>query len=103
MRKLPVILCFASLAWRAIAEAQAPIVFENSLFRYSISREAKNVAYVDRATGTDYLRTGPASPCALARVGGKEFPATAATMADGRFTLRFGESGISAIIKTDVR
>ncbi|MEK7706593.1 MAG: hypothetical protein AAB380_01175, partial [Verrucomicrobiota bacterium] len=58
---------------------------------------------MDRATGTDYLRATEASPCALVRVQGKEHAATAATLADGRLTLRFGITGITAIIKTETR
>src|SRR3989304_1071312 len=80
-----------------------PIVFENADFRYVIGTKGRKAAFVDRATGRDYLRTNEPSPCALAWAQGKPHSATAATLADGRLTLRFGESGLTAVLKTEIR
>ena len=102
MRKLLTILCLPFLAGTALA-AEAGLVLENPLFRYTLSPEARNVAFVDRATGTDYLAATGHRPCAQVRVKGQEQPATAATLAQGRLTLQFGASGIQAVIKTEVR
>jgi hypothetical protein len=102
MRTLRSFLCLTFLAGTAFA-GEPNVVFENALFRYVISPEARNMAFVDRATGTDYLRvTGP-SACALIRVRGQEHAATAATMAQGRLTLQFGTNGVKAVLKTEVR
>ena len=68
-----------------------------------ITPDARNVAFVDRATGTDYLRAAPPTPCALVRVRGKEYPATSATLANERLTLQFGTNGCKAVLKTEVR
>lgn len=76
-----------------------PIVFETPHFRYTIGTNGWNVAFVDRTTGKDYLRTDEPSPCALVRVQGKPHSATAATLADGRLTLRFGDTGITAVLQ----
>jgi hypothetical protein len=103
MRVPSFILCQGLLAWRLFGETQAAVVFENPLFRYTISGDAKNIGFVDRATGEDYLRPAPTSACALVRVGGKEFLATEASLRDGRLTLRFGDSGVTAALKTDQR
>ncbi len=59
------------------------------------------MAFIDRATGTNYLRTTNSSTCAYIRLKGKEHSATSATMAEGRLTLRFGRSGLTAVIKTE--
>jgi len=80
MRTLPFVLCLPLLAGSALA-GEANLVLENALFRYVISPDARNVAFVDRATGTDYLRAGERFPCALVRVRGEEHVATAATLA----------------------
>lgn len=82
--------------------AAKQIVFENASFRYVISAEARNVAFVDRATGSNYLR-GPGTPCASVKVGGQSQPATAATLSRGRLTLRFGAGGVKAVVKTETR
>lgn len=76
-----------------------PIVFETPHFRYTIGTNGWNVAFVDRATGKDYLRTDESSPCALVRVQGKPYSATAATLADGRLTLRFSDTGLTAVLQ----
>jgi len=90
-------LCFNS----ARAAAPKPIVFENATFRYVIAGNAHNVSFVDRATGTDYLRSGGASSCASVRIGDKNIEATAATLSRGRIKLTFGEQGPRVVLKTE--
>jgi len=102
MRTPPFILCLPVLAGTAFA-GEANLVLENPLFRYTISPDAQNVAFVDRATGTDNLPATGHAPCALIRIQGKERPATAATLAQGRLTLQFGTNGLTAVLKTEVR
>src|ERR1035441_1013028 len=103
MRTLPLILCLPVLAGTAFG-GEPNVVLENAHFRYIISPEGGNVAFVDRATGKNYLgATGGSSPCALVRVRGQEHAATAATLAQGRLTLQFGTNGLKAVLKTEVR
>jgi hypothetical protein len=91
------------LLWAAVAApAQTPIVLENAHVRYSISSDARNLAFVDRATGVDYLKPG-ASPCASARRGGKDFAATAAALANGRLTLKFAAAEAEAVVRVEPR
>src|ERR1035437_1983908 len=102
MRTLPLILCLSVLVGTAFG-GEPNVVLENARFRNTISPEGGNVAFVDCATATDYLRaTGP-SPCALIRVRGQEQAATAATLAQGHLTLQFGTNGLKAVLKTEVR
>ena len=79
------------------------MVFENALVRYAILPNARNAAFIDRATGTDYLRATEPSPCALVRVRDQEYAATTATLTQGRLTLQFGTNGIKVVLKTEVR
>lgn len=80
-----------------------PIVLENPLFRYSLSTNGTNLAFVDRASGKGFLRTTPPSACAFVRTHGVTHAATAASLADGHLTLRFGDSGIAAVLKVETR
>ena len=102
MRTLLLILCLPVLVGTALA-GEADLVLENPLFRYTISPDARNVAFLDRATGTDYLPATGHTPCAVVRVQGKEHAATAATLAQGRLTLQFGTNSLKAVLKTEVR
>jgi hypothetical protein len=97
-----ILLCLAFLTVKTPA-ADSNLVLENSLIRYAISPDARNAAFDDRVTGTDYLRTAGPSACALVRVQGQEQVATSASLAEGRLTLQFGASGIAVVLKTEVR
>ena len=101
MRTLPLILSL--LAGTAFAGEPESLVLENALFCYTISPDARNVGFIDRATGTDYLRATGRSPCALVRVRGEEHTATTATLAQGHLTLQFGTNGLKAVLKTEAR
>lgn len=91
------------LTQAAVADTTKQIVLENASFRYVIAADARNVAFIDRATGSNYLRGGEVAPCALIQTGGKSQPATVATFSRGRLTLRFGDSGVKAVLKTESR
>jgi len=86
-----------------LAQTAKLVVLENTHFRYSIAAGGKNLAFVDRATGKDYLRTTPQASCALVRVQGKQHPVTSAKLTDGRLNLAFGDSGIHVVLKPETR
>jgi hypothetical protein len=96
-------LGISTIAGSTFAQAPSPVLLENAFFRYTISADAKNVAFVDRATGTDYLRTKAPSPCALIRIKGKDHVATQATLTEGRLNLTFADSGTKVTLKTEAR
>jgi len=80
---------------------QVPVVLENSHVRYSISLEGRNLGFIDRATGIDYLKHDAPSVCALVRRNGKEYPATSALYADGRLVMRFAKANAEAVIHVE--
>ncbi len=88
-------------ATSALAITANPIVFENVQFRYTLDTNAVNVAFVDRATGRNYLRTESPSACALVQVGGNSHNATTATLTQEGLRLRFGDTGITVALKTE--
>src|SRR5262252_5701214 len=96
-------LCYCVLAGTGLAESGKPVVLENSLIRYSISSDARNLAFIDRSTGTNYLRASAPGVCAAVRVKGKEFAANAAALENGRLKLSFGDTGLSAILRIESR
>ncbi len=81
--------------------AQAPVVLENDFVRYTIAADGRNLGFVDRATGLDYLKPGAA--CALVRRAGQEFAATSSGLADGRLTLKFAAAEVEAWLRVERR
>jgi len=81
----------------------APVVIENSHLQYTISAVGENLAFVDRATGIDYLKHGAPSACASARCKGIDYPATSARLEDDRLTLEFGQAGARAVLRVAPR
>lgn len=74
------------------------ISFENEYTRYVIGADATNLGFIDRRTGADYCVKAPRSSFARIKRAGQEVNASWASCADGRITVRFGESGVSAVI-----
>jgi hypothetical protein len=68
-------------------------------FRYEIGKDGKNLHFVDRATGVDYLKTDTVSFCASVTSGGRAFHVTTASLHGKKLELAFGESGVKAVIR----
>lgn len=83
--------------------AQPSVVLENEFVRYTLSAEGRNLSFVDRATGVDYLKPGASTPCALIERDGKEFPVTSIALADGRLTLKFATAKVEAWLRIEPR
>ena len=99
MRTSCVILGLLAVSWSGAIAQPAPIVLENPHVRYTISAEGKNLAFIDRATGVDYLRRDAPSVCALARCQGVEYPATSARFAKDQLILEFRQVAAKAVLR----
>ncbi|OGV69519.1 MAG: hypothetical protein A3K19_27855 [Lentisphaerae bacterium RIFOXYB12_FULL_65_16] len=75
---------------------------ENDCLKYEVSTAARNVLFADRSTGVNYVATPATTAVALIRKAGKTHPATAAAYADGKLTVTFGETGVTAVIKVTI-
>jgi hypothetical protein len=80
-----------------------PVVIENAHMRYTISAEGRNLAFIDRSTGTDYLKRDAESVCALVRCKGAEYPANRASIANGRLTIEFDKANAKAVLRVKPR
>ncbi len=93
------LLCVACPAW---AGAQAPIVFENKYLRFEMGSEGACRAFIDRATGTDYLADGNSAAFAQVRIDDRTVDATSAASEQDRLTISFGDTGVRAIFRVRV-
>jgi hypothetical protein len=81
---------------------QNPIVIENTHVRYTISPEGKNLEFIDRESGADYLGAAQSS-CAMVRCNGTNYPATSATLQNGLLTIEFGKTNAKAALRLEAR
>jgi len=101
MRVAQVVLGLLAVCSSASSAGQGPIVIENAHVRYTISAEGRNLAFVDRALETDYLRHDRPSACALVRSGGVEHPPTSAVLVNGRLTIQFNKVNARAVLRVE--
>jgi hypothetical protein len=102
--KITQIILVVIIANAAITSAQSnPIVIENAHVRYTISPEGKNLGFMDRAAGIDYLQRNAPSTCAIVRLQGKEYPATFVSYDNERLVLRFGKAQVEAVLRVERR
>ena len=76
-------------AGQATAGGGDDIVLENTRFRAVLGADAAWRSLVDKATRTDYAARGARTSFALARVGGRDRSAEAASMSDGKLVVGF--------------
>jgi len=106
MHPVRLVLLSLVLGLATRTRAAAPpedIVWETPYVQYRIAQEGVNLGFVDRASGTDYLRPGATSACAFVRAAGRDHPATAATLIDGRLRLRFEGAAMEALVRVESR
>ena len=77
-------------------EAAMAIEFENDYVRYVINSDGRNLHFANRQTGKDYC--DPGSVCAQVKAAGQYYDVSSASCSDGRISLQFGDSGISAVV-----
>ena len=72
------------------------IEFGNEYVEYAVGADGKNLHFIDQKTGEDYCVQDTA--CAQIKIGGQYYDATAASYSDGQLSLRFGQTGVEAVI-----
>jgi hypothetical protein len=92
------------MIWSQGAMSQEPeeknIVLENQCIRYVISSDGKNVHFVDKQTGKDFVVGGPS---ARVKKEGKYYEASSALYRDGILEIDFGPAGVQAKVGVTVK
>ena len=88
-----------SLLFFGLPAFAGSIVFENDHFSYEISKEGRNLHFIDKATGTDYLFNDSLSYCATIRQNGKEVHSTSLSLKNGLLNIEFGNTGVKAVVR----
>ncbi len=93
-------LAVAAQARASETPASAVATFANDYATLAIAPNGQILAYKDRSSGTNYCRG--AAPFARLRKGAVSHDATKAELKDGRLTLTFADSGVTATLRVDV-
>lgn len=72
------------------------IVIKNENFRYEVDHSGRNLHFIDKKEGIDYLNNDTVSYCASIKHDGKEFNVTSVAFNGKIMKLDFGETGVSA-------
>jgi hypothetical protein len=100
MKTASITLCLLVTCSSASGVQQNPIVIENSHVRYIISPEGKNLEFMDRESGTDYLGAAQ-STCAMVRCAGADYPATSVTLQNDLLIVEFGKANAKAVLRAE--
>ncbi len=104
--RLPAFVLFALLALTAspaIAAAAPEWTLENERVKYVIGADGRNLRFADPRDGKDYLAASGAGAFARVKVAGAAIAASAVAYADGKLAVTFGDSGVRATVRADVR
>ena len=74
------------------------VTIECDTFTYEFTAGGKNVRFVDKASGKDYLKSGD-SYCAYAKKDGKTFYPSIVSLQDNILSIQFEGTGLSATVK----
>ncbi len=79
------------------AEAET-VTLENESVRYVIGEDGLNLHFIDKKSGVDYLDPSASTPCARAKVAGKDEPLRALSFDGKALVMRFGDAGIQVTV-----
>lgn len=85
------------------ARSKSTVILQNTHLRYSIGANGTNLEFIDRATGSNYLREDAPSACGWVRTKGTNHLATSVSLENERLSLEFGESGGKAVLRVESR
>lgn len=75
------------------------VVLENESFRYEIAPDGRNAAFIDKASGTNYVNGAEPGCAGSVTRAGAVTDCSRAAFNDGLLTLGFGDSGVEASVR----
>ena len=74
------------------------VTLENQFVKYIIGDDGRNLCFINKRSGIDYLAAEPPSRCARARKGGVAYEAKTVARAEGRLIVLFGDDIGKAVV-----
>ena len=75
------------------------IKFGNDFFEYAVSKDGKNLHFIDLLSGIDYLRKEPEESCAYILKGGKKYDASSVSMSGSNMIIEFEGTDVTVRIR----
>ncbi len=99
-KTLMLLICSVTAPWQSLLAQDAPvaaITFKNDTTTIAVAPDGKILQYLDHQNGVQYCR----QPSAFAHIkkDGVSHAASQAVFADGKLTLAFGSSGVTASLR----
>lgn len=79
-----------------IENDKARVVIGNNDFKYEIAADGRNLNFIDKATGADYLYKDSVSFCAYLMQDGKEYRVSSVSLKGNLLKLEFKQAGVTA-------
>lgn len=99
MRRILLLICLCLTLPQIVGNVPGQVVLETPAWRYTVAADGRNLGFIDRSSGTDYLRRDAESRCAAIRLTGQEVAVTSAVLTGEELVLRFGTSGVEATLR----
>ena len=96
--KIFIILLLSIIIGSCSSISKESIVIENGYFKYEIGSNGKNLHFIDKATGKDYLNYATGSKCAYIISDGKRYDVTKLYLKRNHLLMEFDKSGAIADI-----
>jgi len=103
MGAVGIALCVVFACTAEATERQTDVVIESAHVRYTIAPDGRNLGFVDRASGIDYLARDIASFCAHVKQHGRMYRATSVSLTGERLAIRFDDAGAQALVRVESR
>jgi len=92
------------LSGEARAEQEKGVItMETDYVKYVITAHGKNLHFIDKLSNTDLLKHASNSVIASIKIGSQRHPASSVSRTDDRITMKFGDTGVEAVIKITTR
>ncbi|MHB8973415.1 MAG: hypothetical protein ACYC3X_09245 [Pirellulaceae bacterium] len=97
-RALAIFTGITAICALPLAADEIAAMVETSCLRLAISTDGRVIEFVDKQSGQNYVADAK-NPCAWVRKSGQLYPATAVSVSEGNWQLRFAESNVAAVLR----
>lgn len=94
-----IFLSVCILLSRCLPDADDTVTIGNTFLEYTVSADGKNIHFIDKTTGIDYLDKKSNEASSFIRVGGRQFSASAVSMSGKKMKIEFEGTDVSATIR----